>query len=81
METKELLTTEQMLNRIQNHPDCQDAVLIGGIWKRSYNLGCCEEEVYGLDPDGNEFEMPRKKFLELYSDALWGSDYGWECGK
>jgi hypothetical protein len=78
---KELLTTEQMLNRIQNHPDCQDAVLTNGILKRSYWIACDEDDVWGCDPDGNDIEWKRHEFLSWYENALWGSDYGWESGK
>jgi len=74
----ELLTTEQILNRIQNRPDCQDVTLLGGTLRRLYSLGCREEEVYGLDPDGNKFVMSRKEFLELYSDAKWERRIKWK---
>jgi hypothetical protein len=74
----EPLETKEMLNSIQNYPDCQDAVLCGSLWRRSYWLACDENEVWGSDPDGNEIEMSKNNFVEEYKDAKWVSDFGWK---
>ena len=54
-----MLTTIEMLKKIEGHPDCQDCVTGGQYFTRSYWLACDDEMVWGADPDGHEIEMTR----------------------
>jgi hypothetical protein len=66
-----MLTTIEMLKKIEGHPDCQDCVTGGQYFTRSYWLACDDELVWGADPDGHEIEMTRTDFEWLYQGYHW----------
>jgi hypothetical protein len=73
----ELLTTEEMLNRI----DYSQAVVLTN-WKgdiqQSFFIACYDDLVTGWDYDRNEINCSKDEFLSWYPDGIWSSDEGWE---
>ena len=66
-----MLTTIDMIDRIQGYIDTQDVVLVGNGFQRTYSLACYEGDIWGCDPDGNEIEMSIDDFNQDYKDCQW----------
>ena len=66
-----MLTTIEMLKKIEGHPDCQYCITGGDCFTRIYWLTCDDETVWGCDPDGHPIEMTRVDFERQYQGYHW----------
>ena len=66
-----MMTTIEMLKKIEGHPDLQSCITGGDCFTRIYWLTCDDETVWGCDPDGHPIEMLRTNFEKQYQGYHW----------